>query len=121
MLKTFNSAKLLFTDTDSLVYEIKDKDVYEQCFKDKELFDFSGYPRDSKYYGSSNKKVLGKMKDEFNGVRISEFVGLKSKMYSLISVDDKEVSKAKDVNKKLQIRHKEYKVNYMISVLMIKT
>ena len=121
MLKTFNSAKLLFTDTDSLVYEIKDKDVYEQCFKDKELFDFSGYPRDSKYYGSSNKKVLGQMKDEFNGVRISEFVGLKSKMYSLISVDDKEVSKAKDVNKKLQIRHKEYKVNYMISVLMIKT
>ena len=46
------------------------------------------------------------MKDEFNGVKISEFVGLKSKMYSLISVDDKEVSKAKGINKKL--RHKEY-------------
>ena len=42
-------AKLLFTDTDSLVYEINSKDVYEQCFKDKELFDFSGYPIDSKY------------------------------------------------------------------------
>ena len=105
MLKTFN-ARLLFADTDSLVYEIKDKNVYEQCFKDKELFDFSGYSKDSVYYGSSNKKTLGKMKDEFDGVKIIEFIGLKSKMYSLISVDDKEVNKAKGINKNL--RHKEY-------------
>ena len=81
VLKTFNGAKLLFTDTDSLVYEINNKDVYEQCFKDKELFDFSGYPINSKYYDISNKKVLGKVKDEFNGIKIAEFVGLKSKMY----------------------------------------
>ena len=46
VLKTFNNVKLLFIDTDSLVYEIKDKNVYEQCFKDRELFDFSGYPKD---------------------------------------------------------------------------
>ena len=46
------------------------------------------------------------MKDEYNGTKISEFIGLKSKMYSLISVDNKEVNKAKGVNKKL--RHKEY-------------
>ena len=46
------------------------------------------------------------MKDEFNGVKIIEFVGLKSKMYSLISGDDKEVNKPKRINKKL--RHKEY-------------
>ena len=75
-------AKLLFTDTDSLVYEINSKDVYEQCFKDRRLFDFSGYPKDSKYYDSTNKNVLGKMKDEFNGVKIIEFVGLKSQMSS---------------------------------------
>ena len=99
-------AKLLFTDTDSLVYEIYSEDVYEQCFKDRGLLDFSGYPIDSKYYDSTNKKVLGKMKDEFNGVKIVEFVGLKSKMYSLISVDDGEVNKAEGINKKL--RHKEY-------------
>ena len=99
-------ARLLFTDTDSLVYEIKSYNVYEQCFKDKKLFDFSGYPLKSKYYDSSNKKVLGKMKDEFNEVKISEFVGLKSKMYSLTSADDKEVNEAKGINKKL--RHKGY-------------
>ena len=100
-------AKLLFADTDSLVYEINNEDVYEQCFKDRRLFDFSGYPIDSKYYDGTNEKVLGKMKDEFNGVKIVGFVGLKSKMYSLISADDREVNKAKGINKKL--RHEEYK------------
>ena len=99
-------AKLLFTDTDSLVYEINGEDVYEQCFKDRRLFDFSGYLIDSKYYDSTNKKVLGKMKDEFNGVKIVKFIGLKSKMYSLIGVDDRAVNKAKGINKRL--RHEEY-------------
>ena len=50
VLKTFNNAKLLFTDTDSLVYEIKDGNVYDHCFKDKHVFDFSGYPKDPIYY-----------------------------------------------------------------------
>ena len=75
-------AKLLFTDTESLVYEIKSKDVYEECFKDRELFDFSEYSVDSNFYGLTNKKVLGKMKDEFKGKIISELIGLNSKMYS---------------------------------------
>ena len=70
------------------------------------LFDFGGYPRDSKYYVSANKKVLGKIKEEFNGVKLFKFVGLKSKMYSLISADDKKVNKAERINKKL--RHEEY-------------
>ena len=74
-------AKLLFTDTESLVYEINDDSdsVYKKCFKDKHLFDFSGYPKDSVYYDISNKKVLGKMKGEYNGVKINEFVGLNLK------------------------------------------
>ena len=76
----------MFTDTDSLVYQIKGKDVYEESFKDRELFDFSEYPVSSKFYDLSNKKVLGKMKDEYKGEKISEFVELKSKIYSLISV-----------------------------------
>ena len=46
------------------------------------------------------------MKDEFNGVQIDEFVGLKSKMYSLITSDGKKVNKAKRVN--LKLRHGEY-------------
>ena len=62
VLKTFNDAMLLFTDTDSLVYEIKNGNVYGQCFKDKDLFDFSAYSKDSVYYDDTNKKVLGKVK-----------------------------------------------------------
>ena len=64
------------------------------------MFDFSEYPINSKFYDPTNKKVLGKMKDEFKGQIISGFAGLKSKVYSLTSVDDKKVSKAKGVNKK---------------------
>ena len=106
VLKTFDNVKLLFTDTNSLVYEIKNSNVYEQCYKDKHLFDFGGYLQDSVYYRDLNKELLGKMKDELNGVKIIEFVGLKSKMYSLIAENDREVNKAKGVN--LKLRHNEY-------------
>ena len=77
-LVKFN-AKLLFTATDNLVYEIKG-DVYEKYFQDKELFDFSNYLVHSKYYDPKNNAVPGKIKGEFKGKIINEFVGLKSKM-----------------------------------------
>ena len=93
-------AKLLFPDTNSLVYEIKTEDVYEDFYRDKNLNDFSDYPLNSKFFEPANKKLIGKMKDEFKGKVISEFVGLKSKMYSLISIDYKEGTKGKGVNKK---------------------
>ena len=80
--KNFN-AELLFTDTDSLTYEIKSENVYEDFFKWKDLFDFSNYSKDSKFFDNANKKVIGKMKDEFGGVIIDEFIGLKPKMYSI--------------------------------------
>ena len=56
------------------------------------------------------KKLIGKMKDEFRGNIIHVFVGLKSKMYYLVMVDDKEIKKAKSVNENIvdSIRHKEY-------------
>ena len=59
-----NKSKLLFTDTDSLMYEIKTGDVYEDFSSDKEMFDFSNYSTKSKYYDDSNKLVTGEMKDE---------------------------------------------------------
>ena len=99
-IKSKFDAKLLFTDTDSLVHEIKTKDVYEDFYKDKNLFDFSDYSLNSKFFDLANKNVIGKMKDEFKGKMISEFIELKSNMYSsLIAVDDEEVKKAKVVNK----------------------
>ena len=77
------NAELLFTDTDSLTYEIKSEDVYEEFFKWKDLFDFSNYSKDSKFFDVTNKRVIGRMKDEFGGVIVNEFVGLKSKLYSI--------------------------------------
>ena len=94
-IKSKFDAKLLFTDTDSLLYEIKAEDVYEDFYRGKSLFDFSDYPLHSKFFDPVNKKVIGKMKDEFKRRLINKFVGLKSKMYSLISVNDEDVTKAK--------------------------
>ena len=82
-------AKLLFTDTYSLTYEIEAEDVYKDFWNDKDTFDNSGYPENFLYYCNVNKKAIGKSKDEACGVPITEFVGLKSKMYSYIKSDEK--------------------------------
>ena len=82
-------AKLLFTDTDSLTYEIETEDVYKDLWKRKELFDNSDYPKGSPYKFQENKKVIGKFKDESCSKIISEFVGLRSKMYFYIMEDGK--------------------------------
>ena len=60
-------ADLLFTNTDSLTYEIKSKDVYEKFLKYKHLFDFSEYK--SKFFDSTNRKVIGKIKGKFKGIQ----------------------------------------------------
>ena len=75
--KQDNSANLLITDTDSLVYETETDDIYEDFYKNKNLLDFSDYLEDSKYFDPFNKSVIGKMKDKVKGKIISEFVRLK--------------------------------------------
>ena len=67
LLKNTFYAELLFTNTDSLTYEIKSKDFCEEFFKHKYLFDFSNYPEDSRFFDSTNQRVIGKMKDESEG------------------------------------------------------
>ena len=74
-----SEAKLLFTDTDSLTYEIEADDIYSDFWKDKNKFDNSDYSQDSRYFDKTNKKVIGKFKDEAEGIPITEFVGLRSK------------------------------------------
>ena len=94
-MKTKNgpNAQLLFTDTDSLCYSIYTEDVYQDMIKDKHLFDT--YDPEHPLYSTKNKKVLGKMKDETQGIPIQEFVGLKSKMYSMIYEDDGKLTEKK--------------------------
>ena len=95
--KNFN-AELLFTDTDSLAYEIKSKNVYEEFFKWKYLFEISNYSKDSKFFDDANKKVIGIMKDEMGGVIIVEFIGLKSKINAIKKIDGRETNTAKGVS-----------------------
>ena len=97
-IKKHFDAELLFTDTGSLTYEIKSEDVYEEFFKHKHLFDFSNFSKDSKFYDGQNKMVVGKMKVEHKGIPIKKFVGLKSKMHSMLSDDGKESNAAKGIN-----------------------
>ena len=60
------------------------------------MFDFGNYSKDSKFFNETNKKVIGKMKDESEGKIIDEFVGLKSRMYSMKNIDGKESNTAKE-------------------------
>ena len=103
---------MLFTDTDSLTYETKTNDIYDDMKKDKQLYDFSDYPKDHPLYDVSNKKVIGKFKDETSSKIITEFVGLRAKMYSFKTDDEHESKKAKGIKKlvvKKELRFNDYK------------
>ena len=107
-----DKARLLFTDTDSLTYEIEAKDVYQDFWNDKDKFDNSDYPESSPYFDKSNKKVIGKFKDEAAGVPICEFVGLRSKMYSYMKNNEKGGKTAKGIKKNIiknNITHQNYR------------
>ena len=106
-----NNSRLLFTDTDSLMYEIKTEGVYKDFSSDKEMFDFSNYSTKSKYCDNSNKLVVGKMKDETACVAIEEFVGLKPKICPYLLNNNSEHKKGKGVNRNVipTISHNEYK------------
>ena len=95
-------AKLLFTDTDSLMYEIQTEDFYMDISADlKHRFDTSDYPTDhpSGIPSGFNKKVLGMFKDEAGGKVIDEFVGLRAKLYSYKMLGGEESKKCKRVKK----------------------
>ena len=59
-IKNNFDTELLFTDTESLTYEIKSEGVFEEFFKHKHLFDFSNYPKDSEFFERLIKKLLVK-------------------------------------------------------------
>ena len=106
--------KLLFTDTDSLCYEIETDDFFADIAGDvKELFDTSNFDKNhpSGIQGK-NKKVPGMMKDEAGGKIIEEFVGLRAKLYSYKMFEGKEEKKCKGIKKvvvKKQISFEDYK------------
>ena len=116
---------LLYSDTDSLLYEIRGDDFYEKVGRDvslKQHFDFSNYPQDHFLYGSDNKMVTLKFKEEMKGVAIREFVGLKAKMYSIVYENRQKMS-AKGVCRFAQtsLNHDVYRDVLMNGSLMHST
>ena len=111
--------KLLFTDTDSLEYEIETEDFYKDISPDVEtMFDTSNYPKEhlsecfEGFPTGKNKKIIGMFKDECGGKQINEFVGLRAKLYSNLTCEGKEEKKCKGVKKnviKKNITHEDYK------------
>ena len=110
-----DKAKLLFTDTDSLMYEIETEDFYKDISEDiKDRFDTSDYPENhpSGIPTGINKKVLGMFKDEAAGKIIKEFVGLRAKLYSYKMDEGGESKKCKGIKKQVvttSIKHEDYK------------
>ena len=108
-------AKLLFTDTDSFLYEIQTEDFYKDISGDvKDRFDTSDYPKGhpSGIPTGGNKKVLGMFKDEAAGKIIKEFVGLRAKLYSYKMDEGKENKRCKGIKKAVvekSITHGDYK------------
>ena len=108
--KYLNKAKLLFTDTVSLTYEIEAEDVYRDFWNNKDRLDIGDYAADSKYFYKTNKKVIGKFKDEAIDIPITEFVGLRSKMYSYTKDNSKSDRTAKGTKKcviKKDLKHED--------------
>ena len=109
------NAKLLFTDTDSLAYEIQTEDFYRDISADVvDRFDTSNFPENhpSGIETGINKKVVGMFKDEAGGKIISEFVGLRAKLYSYKMFNGVEEKKCKGVKKpvvKRSIAFEDYK------------
>ena len=106
---------VLYSDTDSLLLCIETDDVYKDMERHIDLYDTSDFPKEHYLHNTKNKKVLGKFKDECNGKLISEYVGLRPKMYSILISECEEsetIKKAKGVKKyvvKKHIQHNDYK------------
>ena len=108
-----DKARLCYMDTDSFVVNIKTKDFYKDIAENvKERFHTSNYIYDRPLPTGVNKKVIGLMKDELGGDRITEFAALRFKAYSYITNDFIEMKKAKGIKKsviKKMLRFEDYK------------
>ena len=89
LMKQHFNCTLLYSDTDSLTYKISTEDLYKNLEENLELvdeFDFSNYSESSKLCSTENQKKVLKFKDELHGLPMVGFVGLKAKMYSILSL-----------------------------------
>ena len=102
--------RLLYTDTDSVTVHVQTHDLYQDMLESATIYDTSNHPPGHPLYSDQNKKVIGKFKDELGGKVLTEFVGIRPKMYSYVG--EESGKKAKGLKKsvlKKTITHKDYK------------
>ena len=120
-----DKVNLCYTDTDSLVMNIKTNDFYKDIAQDvNERFNTSNYTFDRPLPKGRNKKVIGLMKDELGGGIITEFVALRPKTYSYITNDFIEMKKAKSTKKcvvKKMLKFEDYKKCLFDNEIMLKS
>ena len=117
MLKNFKreNIDLLFTDTDSLCYHIKNQDPFQVMKANEDKFDLGNYNKKHFLYNSKNNKVMGKFKHDIvdkKTTQITEFVGLRSKLYAYKTDNNKEGKRCKGVKEsvvKKEIEFDNYK------------
>ena len=111
-LPHFPKSTLLFTDTDSLTLAVEHNDIYTEMAMFKEEFDFSEYPRDHPLFDETNRKVVGKFKDELHGACMTKFVGLRPKLYSFEYIDNEGVTRCKNTAKGVKKSVKNNKLSF---------
>jgi len=103
---------LCFTDTDSFICHIESEDLLADLRSISDRLDTSNFERDHPLFSESNRRALGKFKSETADVPPTEFCGLRSKMYSLATLDGtRSFTKAKGVPRtyvKKHVRHEQY-------------
>ena len=107
-----NQLKLLYTDTDSLYYHITSNDIISDFKKIQHKLDCSEYPKNHPLYSLENKAKYRYFKDDSKGKSITEFIGFRSKMYSLLYQDGKSKAVGKGISRvalKNQLTHDTYK------------
>jgi hypothetical protein len=113
----YPNAKLHYTDTDSLIYSIETADDLATSFKGVEgsMFDTSGYPKEHAAFSNDNKKVLGKFKDEADGVPILAVCCLAPKSYTMKTMKNitKKCKGTKKAVVKKEIQFDDYKTCLM--------
>ena len=78
-----NKYNLIYSDTDSLGYNIYHDDIYDWIKKNKIHFDLSDSLRDDTK-DTEHKKKIGKFKDELHSLPMKEWLALNPKVYSMI-------------------------------------
>lgn len=100
MKKIYNqNIRLCYTDTDSLLYYIRTDDFYKDMKNHIQFFDTSNFESNNIHcLPRINMHVPGFFKDEMGGEIISEFVGLRAKLYCIKSTNSV-IKKAKGIKK----------------------